>query len=154
MEKRLKIALTLISFGLFISIIFHLGVMFDLIGLKPKYLLCINAGLFLFMLPGASLRKKYGQDIVVENCIKSAMKIFPFWLKTGIVILAGYGVVVFINFMCLRSPAVNQTDISSALVNMNKGASAATMLFYMAEFSLLNLYWRVKRVLDDSERNR
>jgi len=142
--NQVKFAFVLIGSGLLLSIFFHAAIMLDLISLEHKYILYINLALILLLAPGMSISRKFGEDVNVENFWETMMKIFPIWLKLVLGIILAYGIIVFINFTYINSAFTNRGDMSAMLAKLNKGASAATIIFYAVQFLLLNLYWRLK----------
>jgi hypothetical protein len=118
--------------------------MLSLVDLEHKYILYINLGLIFLLAPGMSLSRKFGEDVNVENFWETILKIFPIWLKFVIGAILVYGIIMFINFTYIDSAFNCRGDMPAMLTKLNKGASAATIVFYTAQFSLINLYWRLK----------
>jgi hypothetical protein len=148
LPKQLILAFYWLGAGMIISFLFNLGVMHDVFGIEPKYLLYINVALTLAMYPGLMIAQRFGRDIVVEDTFKTAWKVLPRWLFVGLVAVLIYCVLVFVRFTYVDPPLADKTDMNRVVRKFNLGGTAATLFFYTAQFGLLNLHWRVKQMMD------
>ena len=140
-----KNAYILVGWGLALSILIHLGIIFDLIPFDPKYILYTNLILIIPLLVATSTLKDIGSELYIDNAFKTALRVLPLWLTIGLGVILIYSVLVFINYTYVNKPLADKPDMVRVLTKLNKGSSAATMFFYAAAFGLLNLYQRVKK---------
>lgn len=76
---------------------------------------------------------------------------FPLCLTVGLGAILIYSAAVFVNSTYWDSPLNDRPDTIMVLTKMNKGASAATLLFYAAVFGFLNLQWKLKEAAELSD---
>lgn len=146
MKKSQKIVFIFVASGLLLSLLLHLGIMFDRIPFEQKYILYTNLFLIVVLVSVRPFTSKTSSEALNENPFKMALKVFPLWLTIGLGAILFYSVLVFINFTYINNPLADKPDMVAVLTKFNKGASAATMFFYAATFGLLNLRWKVKKV--------
>jgi hypothetical protein len=151
LNKNQKTAFIIVGWGLALSILIHLGIMFDLIPFEPKYILYTNLFLIAPLLFTASFLKDVGSEMNTNNAFKTALKVLPLWLTIGLGVILVYSVLVFINYTYVNKPLADRPDMVRVLTKLNKGASAATMFFYAVAFGLLNLHRKVKKTAKEAE---